>query len=234
MKDTTKGRIPPPAISLVSTQPPDMYAGSAAPAYIPTDIFSYYSVALMSLHCVIPWYHSFPAFNTVGFESKRKGKICLCPFVHSLNRKSTELLSQNCLRCLPQTARGQFQTFGLRISAHGAQETESLTSFPCNYCTDPCQWSTTIKSLPPHRRLKFFLKIPDVGLQHFRRSLRGESISLHAELVYSLPTSPVSTMMPSWDLPSFPGLILWLNSVPDLMIASYLDACLWSSLVHPW
>ena len=67
---------------------------------------------------------------------------------------------------------------------------------------------------------KFFLKIPDVGLQHFRRSLRGESISLHDEIVYSLPTS--STMGPPLDLPSFPGLILWLSSVPDLKTASFL------------
>lgn len=65
--------------------------------------FSYYSVVLISLRRVIPWHHSFPAFNTVGFESKRRGKICLCTFVHSLNRKSTELLPQNCLSCLPQT-----------------------------------------------------------------------------------------------------------------------------------
>ena len=57
-------------------------------------------------------------------------------------------------------SRGQFQTFGLRISGHGAQETECLTSFPCNYCTDPCQWSTTIKSLPPQRRLQVLFKNP--------------------------------------------------------------------------
>ena len=70
-----------------------------------------------------------------------------------------------CLRtawggCRRQDSRGQFQTFGLRISGHAAQETECLTSFPCNYCTDPCQWSTTIKSLPPQRRLQVLFKNP--------------------------------------------------------------------------